>query len=105
MGTHPQIPGIKALIYLNQIQTFEDIFNKHGFPHTVMALAMGTNNNRMRSLIQNPRGFYVHEIEEIAAYFDVPLSVMVELIVCQITKINYHDTKTKNGIKETDRRG
>lgn len=84
MGTHPQIPGIKALIYLNQVQTFEDIFIKHGFPPTPLATTMGVNHNRMRALIQNPGRLYVDEIKEIATYFDVPFNVMIELVTRQV---------------------
>lgn len=81
---HPATDGIQALITQERIKTFADIFGKHNFPRTALALYLHTNNHRMRRLIQYPENLTVIEIKKIADYFQVSYDAMEKLVRRQV---------------------
>lgn len=71
---------IKVKIENGSYESFKDIF-RADFPKTKLAAYLGTNNNRMGRLINNPREFQVQEIDKIADYFDVKAELLFELML------------------------
>lgn len=77
---------VAKLIRAGEIQKFQDIFGLEiGFPRSVLAKHLRTNNNRMRSIVQRPGDHLtLLEIKRIADYFEVSYELMLLLINRQV---------------------
>ncbi len=70
---------IKIMIEEGAVKAFKDIFTY--IPKTVVAGALGKNNNRMGELIKEPKQFTIAEVEKMAELIEVDFAVVAGLIV------------------------
>ncbi len=69
--------AVAPLIYLGVITDITSLFKF--IPKTVVAQALGTNNNRFTGMIQNPDKFSLEEIEEICRYLGIDRATWLDL--------------------------
>jgi hypothetical protein len=66
-------------ILLGNIQKFEGIFDI--IPKTVVALALGTNANRITRLIDDPEDIVYKDLVKLSKFINVPLVILSKLVV------------------------
>lgn len=72
--------GVRALILNGEIAKFEEIFFQQAFPYTLLARYLGTNNGRIRRMIDNPGEITLFDVKRMADYFEVDYDAMNQII-------------------------
>jgi hypothetical protein len=74
MGTDPRYATTQVLIEVKHITEFRQIFKT--IPKSTVAKDMGTNNNRLSYMIENPLQMRGIEVEKIAKLINIhPLTI------------------------------
>jgi hypothetical protein len=75
---------VKALLKIGHFNEFVDLFEV--IPKSIVARDLGMNNIRFDKLIQRPERFIIWDVERIAGFIEIDLSVLLDLILKDIRK-------------------
>jgi hypothetical protein len=93
MEKDPRYRAVKILIEAGYLQNIQDIFVH--IPKSIVAVNLGTNNNRMSRLIAHPEQFTIEELNKIAFLIDTEPMRVVNLVYAQLSM----QPKVKKGKK------
>ena len=77
---------VADLVASGRCDTFQKLFAV--VPKSVVAMAMGINNNRMSNIIKDPRSLTIDQIARMAWLMDLEAEILVGLILSHIRKNN-----------------